>query len=58
MDNTKYVYKAAFLEAGSYTIAFTCDAAIDDPALNDALTFSGTTMTVSVTAKTVTVYNF
>lgn len=57
LDNGTYVYKAAFLEAGNYTIAFTCDAAIDDPTTDDALAFSGTT-TVSVTAKTVTVHNF
>ncbi|MHB1141879.1 MAG: DUF4382 domain-containing protein [Sulfuricaulis sp.] len=57
MDNTKYVYKAAFLEAGNYTIAFTCDAATDDPMLDDTLAFSGAT-TVPVTAKTETVHNF
>ena len=52
-----YEYKAAFLEAGSYTIAYTCQAALDDPAVNDALAFSGTT-TVSVTANTTTVHDF
>lgn len=52
-----YKYKAAFLEAGSYTIAYTCDAAADDPTVDNALTFSGTT-TVSVTAKTNTLHNF
>ncbi|HSW52537.1 MAG TPA: DUF4382 domain-containing protein [Sulfuricaulis sp.] len=57
LDNGIYRYKAAYLEAGSYTIAFTCDAAADDLMLNDALTFSGAT-TLSVTAKTVTVHNF
>lgn len=57
MDDTKHVYKAAFLEAGNYTIAFTCDAATDDPMLDDTLVFSGTT-TVAVTAKTETVHNF
>ena len=58
LDNMgAYRYKAAFLEAGSYTIAYTCDAAADDPTLSDTLTFSGTT-TVSVTAKTDTVHNF
>jgi hypothetical protein len=57
LDNGIYRYKAAYLEAGSYTIAFTCDAAADDLMLNDALTFSGAT-TLPVTAKTVTVHNF
>jgi hypothetical protein len=52
-----YRYKAAFLEAGSYTIAFTCDAVADDPTVDNALTFSGTT-TVSVTANTSTMHNF
>ena len=52
-----YQYKAAFLEAGSYTIAYTCQAALDDPAVNDALSFSGTA-TVSVAANTTTVHDF
>lgn len=52
-----YKYMAAFLEAGNYTMAFTCDAAADDPVVDDTLTFTGTT-TVSVTAKTTTPHNF
>ena len=52
-----YKYKAAFLEAASYTVAYTCQAALDDPAVNDALSFSGTA-TVSVAAKTTTVHDF
>jgi hypothetical protein len=52
-----YKYKAAFLETGSYTIAYTCDAAADDPTVDDALIFTGTT-TVSVTANTNMVHNF
>lgn len=57
LDNGTYGYKAAYLEAGSYTIAFTCDAAADDPMADDTLGFSGTT-TVSVMAKTDTIHNF
>jgi hypothetical protein len=57
LDNGTYSYKAAYLEAGSYTIAFTCDAAADDLMADDTLTFSGTT-TVSVTAEMDTVHNF
>lgn len=57
INDGKYKYKAAFLEAGSYTVAYTCDAAVDDPTINDTLTFSGTT-TVSVTAHTNTVHSF
>jgi uncharacterized protein DUF4382 len=53
----KYQYKAAFLEAGSYTVAYTCQAALDDPAVNDALTFSGTA-TVSVAAGATTTHDF
>jgi len=52
-DNT---YKAAFLEAGNYTVAFTC-AATDDPAMTDTLTFSGTS-NVTVTANTKVEHNF
>jgi len=52
-----YKYMAAFLEAGSYTIAFTCDAAADDPIVDNTLTFSGTT-TVTVTANNTLTHNF
>ena len=52
-----YRYKAAFLEAGNYTAAFTCDAAKDDPAVDDTLAFSGIS-TVTVSTKTVTTHNF
>jgi hypothetical protein len=57
-----YRYKAAFLEAGDYTVAFTCDAADDDPIVDNTLNdppvnFSGTT-TVSVTAGMDTPHNF
>lgn len=53
----EYRYKAAFLEAGSYTVAYTCMAAADNPLLNDMLTFSGTAP-ASVTANTITLHNF
>lgn len=52
-----YRYKAAFLEAGTYTAAFTCDADEDDPAQNDSLGFSGTS-NAAVTAKAVTTLDF
>lgn len=65
LDNGTYRYKAAYLEAGSYTVAYTCDAGADDPTTNDVLTFTDTTTdtdtefdTVTVTAKTETVHNF
>lgn len=42
-------YTAAFLAPGSYTVAFSCQAASDDPQANDAPVFLGT-QTVTVTA--------
>ncbi len=36
----EYRYQVAFLPAGNYTAAFTCDAARDDPAANDTLGFT------------------
>ncbi len=57
LDNGVYRYTAAFLEAGNYTIAYTCQAAVDNPAVSDTLTFTGAA-TVPVTAKTTTVHNF
>jgi hypothetical protein len=42
-------YTVAFLEAGEYTAAFTCQADLDDPATDDAITFTGTS-DVTVTA--------
>jgi len=58
MDNMGvYRYKAAFLEPGFYTVAFTCQAAQDDPMTDDAISFSGAD-NVSVSANTVTPYNF
>lgn len=45
-DNT---YKAAFLEPGDYTVAFTCQAADDNPDTDDAIAFVGA---VNVTVST------
>ena len=53
-DNV-YKYRAAFLEAGDYTLTYTCDA--DDPMVDEVLAFSGTT-TVSVAAGANTVQDF
>lgn len=52
-DSGTYRYKAAFLEAGDYTVAFTCQAAEDDPESDDALDFADAA-TVVVAPKTVT----
>ncbi|MHB8622370.1 MAG: DUF4382 domain-containing protein [Sulfuricaulis sp.] len=59
LDNTtgQYRYTVALLEPGNYTVAFTCQAAQDDPTTIDAITFSGMT-NVTVTADMVTTQNF
>jgi hypothetical protein len=58
MDNMGvFRYKAAFLEPGTYTVAFTCQAAQDDPTTDDAISFSGAA-NVTVSAQTVTTYDF
>ncbi len=38
--SSAFLYRAAFLPAGAYTAAFTCDD--DDAAADEALTFVGT----------------
>ena len=61
-----YHYTAAFLEAGTYTVAFTCQAANDDPAIDndDALTNNGLEVSffgstpVEVAADAVTTQDF
>jgi hypothetical protein len=45
----EYRYRAAFLTAGSYTAAFTCQAAADQPETDDAIEFL-TSADASVTA--------
>lgn len=53
-----YEYKFGFLNAGSYTAAFTCKANLDNPETDNAdVTFSGAT-NVTVTAGATTTYNF
>jgi hypothetical protein len=52
-----YVYRGSFLNAGNYTIAFTCRADNDNPETDDNLGFVGTA-NVSVTAGLVTIYDF
>jgi hypothetical protein len=50
-------YRVAFLEAGPYTVAFTCDGGTDNPETNETLTFS-TPQNATVTANTTTPINF
>ena len=55
LDNAgNYPSRLAFLPAGTYTVAFTCQAALDDPASNDDVSFTRRTATVAVD-RTVTV---
>jgi hypothetical protein len=56
-DSGEYSYRAAFLNSGDYTIAFTCQAEDDDPEAGDNLNFMGTA-NVSVSAGSETVHNF
>jgi len=61
VNPTNGTYKAAFLETGDYTVAYTCDAAADDPAVDNTadntVTFSNIA-TVTVTANSITTHNF
>ncbi len=52
-----FEYVAGFLPAGPYTIAFTCEAELDEPEEEDDLDFLET-VTVDVIAGSVTVHNF
>jgi hypothetical protein len=61
-DTQEYVYKAAFLSSGKYTIAFTCQAGNDKPEVDESptlnpITFVGTT-DVEVSAGNETIHNF
>lgn len=53
-----FEYRVAFLEAGAYTVAFTCDALADDPDAADELSFTGGTGQATVTAGSVTTVDF
>lgn len=52
-----YEYEIGFVQAGDYTLAFTCEAANDNPETDDAITFS-TTQNVTVTANETAVVDF
>lgn len=51
-------YVTAPLVAGSYTLALTCDAASDDPVVNDSLTFLATQSATVTVGTGATVLNF
>ena len=50
-----YDYAVGFLSPGAYTVSFTCDAAADDPAVDDTLQFTGTQDAAVVADQTTTV---
>ena len=52
-----YEYAVGFLEAGDYTLSFTCQAGADNSEEDDNISFIGTDL-VTVTAGAVTQYNF
>lgn len=52
-----YTYEIGFLAEGDYTVAYTCEASSDDPAVADELTFVGAA-TVSVVAGEATTHDF
>lgn len=54
-----YEYTIAFVAAGDYTAAFTCDASLDDPLIDDSLSVSFTEpVNVTVVAAEETVVDF
>jgi hypothetical protein len=53
-----YTYRASFLEAGSYTVAYTCDGAADNPDTDEALVFLAAATTPTIQANTTTTLNF
>jgi hypothetical protein len=40
VSSATYRYRASFLEAGNYTVAYTCQGALDNPETNEGLVFS------------------
>lgn len=54
----QYVYRVAFLEEGDYTVAFTCEADLDDPETADDISFTGGTANATVVADATAEVNF
>ena len=52
-----YFYRAAYLEPGTYTVAFTCQQELDDPENDDPIVFTDGA-NVPVNAGSVTEHNF
>ena len=55
--DTRFTYAAGFLPAGTYTVAFTCQAGDDVPDAQDAIDFTGTA-TITVEPEATTVHDF
>jgi hypothetical protein len=53
-----FSYRAAFLVAGDYTAAFTCEADLDDPDTDDEIVFTGGAADVEVVAGDEAAVNF
>ena len=53
-DSSRYLYTAAFLPAGDYTVSLTCDGEFDDPEAEDTIQFSATTNTNVLAGQTTT----
>jgi hypothetical protein len=49
-----YRYRASFLEAGNYTVAYTCQGALDNPETNEGLVFSRLTNATVTANQTLT----
>ena len=56
-DSGEYRYTIGFVAEGPYTVAFSCQAADDDPTTDDAIAFVGAA-DVSVTAGNDTIHSF
>lgn len=56
-SDTRYSYEVGFLEAGDYTITYTCGNSGDEPETDETLSYFGTT-NVTVTADEKTTHNF
>ncbi len=54
----EYRYRAAFIAAGEYTVAFTCEAADDEATSDDGIAFVGGRANVTVVAGGEAVVNF
>lgn len=54
----EYRYRAAFIAAGEYTVAFTCEAAADEALTDDGIEFVGGRSNVTVVAGGEAVVNF